>query len=101
MGSGKAMSGSPCRRTWTALNREASWRSCEGPALDGTARPRVGDHVSATSPSWDWPDLPGRRRHLRLDVIDEALHSRRHVPCARVHDVDWCRGGLPVAQHAL
>ena len=34
-------------------------------------------------------------------MVDEALHLRREVPRARIHDVDRRRRRVPVAKHAV
>lgn len=44
-------------------------------------------------------ELPRRRRHARVQVIDEALHLGRDVPCARVHHVKECGRHVPVGEN--
>lgn len=46
-------------------------------------------------------ELPRRRRHALVKMIDEALHLGRDVSDARIHHLNWRRRNVPVAKNAL
>jgi hypothetical protein len=58
----------------------------------------AGEQCRRTASELESVDLPRRRRHARVQVIDEALHLGRDVPCAgaRIIEsataIDRCQG---------